>query len=62
MIFFSKESKPDFFEGVKVRENWLVLVNLFYTESKSKKKIFFLFPFFFFFVGGGGERERGGAE
>ena len=26
-----------FFEGVKVREDWLV-GNLFYKESKSKKK------------------------
>ena len=46
---------------MKVREDWLVLVNLFYKESKSKKKIFF----FFFFFGGGGEgveKVGGGAE
>ena len=28
------------FEGVKVREDWLVKVNLFYKESKSKKIIY----------------------
>ena len=41
--FFSEESKSDFFlfEGVKVKEDWLVQVNLFYIESKSKKNIFF---------------------
>ena len=69
MIFFlfSKESKFEkkkcfLFEGVKVREDWLVQVNLFYKESKSKKKEKNNFSFYFFFlfflcvwgVGGGG--------
>ena len=39
---------------MKVREDWLVQVNLFYKESKSKKKIIF------FFWGGGGGGEGGG--
>ena len=40
-------------EGVKVREDWLVYVNLFYKESKSKKKYFF-----FFFIRGWGMRGK----
>ena len=48
--FFSKESKSDFFEGVKVREDWLVQVNLLYNESKY----FFYFIYLFFLRGGGG--------
>ena len=40
MIFFKrilvlKKNVFFFFEGVKVREDWLVQVNLFYKESKS---------------------------
>ena len=36
MILFSKEFKSDFFsEGMKVRKDWLVSVNLFNKESKS---------------------------
>ena len=42
-FLFSKETKSEkkfcfLFEVVKVREDWLVQVNLFYKESKSKKK------------------------
>ena len=52
------------FEGVKVKEDWLVQVNLFYKESKCKeKKNSFAFFFFFFFFGGeggGGGGEGGG--
>ena len=66
--FFKKNSslkKKFFFKGLKVREDWLVLVNLFYKESRSKtkkKNIFssFFFSFFFFFLGGGGGIEKGG--
>ena len=47
------------FEGMKVREDWLVQVNLFYKESNSKRK-----KKFFFLCGGGGGggglREGGG--
>ena len=55
MIFFSQNNpslkKNDFFfEGVKVREDWLV-GNLFYKESKSKKKNK---KKFFWWAGGGG--------
>ena len=39
-----------FLEGVKVRQDWLVKMNLFYKESKSKD----------FFYGGGGGGGRGG--
>ena len=41
---------------VKVREDWLVIVNWFYKESKYKikKKVFFLFLFFWGGGGGGG--------
>ena len=62
-LLFSKKSKSEKincfpFEGVKVREDWLVLVDLFYKESTSKKRgkyfFFFLSLFFFFFWGGGG--------
>ena len=35
------------FEGVKVREDWLVSVILFYKESRSKKKISILFLYLF---------------
>ena len=49
MIFF-KESKSEkkiiFLEGVKVREDWLVKVHLFYKDCKLKKKM----------SGGGGGR------
>ena len=47
-FFFSKnpslKKNCSLFEGVKVREDWLVKVNLFYKESKSKKNniLFFL--------------------
>ena len=53
MIFFkeSKSEKNHFLEGVKVREDWLVYVHLFYKDSKLKKKLRG--------VGGGGE---GGGE
>ena len=55
MIFFQKNpTNLIFFEGVKVREDWLELANLFYKESKSKKNIYFFFFFFFFFGGGRG--------
>ena len=63
MIFFfqknpSLKKKLFFFEGVKVRENWLLEVNLFYKESKSKKNNFFFLLFFcFFWVGGGGRGD-----
>ena len=43
--------------GLKVRENWLVLVNLFYKESKSNEKKL-CFPFVC--VGGGGGEKGGG--
>ena len=52
-----------FLRGVKVREDWLVKVNLFYRESKSKKKennFLFLFIYLFFFWRGGG--GGGGGE
>ena len=54
--FFSKESKSEIFflflEGVKVREDWLVQVNLLYKESKFKNRFFFIFW--------GGRGVRGG--
>ena len=58
-FFFPKESKS---EGMKVREDWLVYVILFYKESKSKKKKYIFVPFFFWRGGGGGwvGREGGG--
>ena len=44
VFFFQKnpslKKNCSLFEGVKVREDWLVKVNLFYKESKSKKIIF----------------------
>ena len=71
MIFFFTRIQVFlfFFEGVNVREDWLVLVNLFYKESKPKKKkkkkkkkyiyiYIYIYIFFFFFRGGGG----GGGE
>ena len=49
-----------FFEGVNVKKNWLVYVNLFYKESKSnKKKRIFLFFVCVCGGGGGGRRWRG---
>ena len=42
LFFFQKnpslKKNCSLFEGVKVREDWQVKVNLFYKESKSKKK------------------------
>ena len=45
------------FEGVKVRKDWLVYLNLLYKDFRSKKKksIFFLR-----WGGGGGGVEKGG--
>ena len=39
---------------VKVREDWLVIVNWFYKESKYKIKKKFFFVSFFLGGGGGG--------
>ena len=65
-FLFSKESKSVkkcfLFEGVKVREDWLVSVNLFYKESKFKKKTekkYIIFFYYFFFGGGGGRGASG---
>ena len=61
MIFFSKESKKKkkiFFEGGEGKEDWLVSVNLFYKDSKSKE-ISFLWGRGGG-GGGGGGGERGG--
>ena len=54
---FSKESKSEkncfLFEGVKVKEDWLVSVNLFCKESKFKNKnnifFFYLYILFYFY-------------
>ena len=48
MIFFQKNPSLFFFEEVRVREDWLVSVNLFYKVFKSKKKLFF-----FYYLGAG---------
>ena len=57
-FFFQKNSslkkKSFLFEGLKVREDWLVLVNLFYKESRSKTKRKNIFSSFFLRGGGGG--------
>ena len=47
---------------MKVREDWLVKVNLFYKESKSKEKknVFFFVFVFSWGVGGWGGGVRGG--
>ena len=63
MIFFFQNpslKKNFLFEGVKVRRNWLVKVNLFYKESKSEKKKERTMLFYFLFLFGGGGAERGG--
>ena len=53
LFFFQRSPSPKkkcfLFVGVKVREDWLVYVNLFYKESKFKKYIYI-----FFFTGGWG--------
>ena len=63
-FFFFVQKNPSlkknvFFKGVKVREDWLVYVDLCYKVSKSKKNIYIFFSFFFF-LGGGGEGGGGG--
>ena len=60
-FFFSKESESEktncfLFEGVKVREDWLVsefVLQRIQIFKKEKKNFFF---YFFFFRGGGGVR------
>ena len=68
ILFFFFQKNPSLkkkicflFEGVKVREDWLVLVYWFYKEPKYKikKKVFF---FFFFLFWGGGGGGGGGAR
>ena len=64
LFFFFVQKNPSlkknvFFKGVKVREDWLVYVDLCYKVSKSKKIYIYFFLFFFFLgggVGGGGRR------
>ena len=53
--FFQKNPslKKILFEGVKVREDWLVQVNLFYKESKSEKTEKNISSVSFFLGGGG---------